>query len=306
MKRHGWAVGCACLTALAAGCLETKQEYTINPDGSGKVVCEISIQDPSTMRADAPAQPPSEARAKATLRQILDQSAGIEAWKDVSCAWGDDKRLHFKGTGYFKNAAEVRLHPVVAGRMGLEKGADGGLVLELGGGKAAAAPAALTEEEIVKGIADQRAAYEQAKPTMLTVLGTMKMDFRFRLPGTVAEAVNFAKEGDGAVRLVVEGPKLMEAMDRLMADDAAMREITAAGESVRGGGATTSLVLAEKLLGRKALARVRTSGELKPLFDYAAEAGAAKAAEGAMRKRLGVDEAAPAAEKAPGGEAPAK
>jgi hypothetical protein len=48
--RKTWKWGAVLgLGLLAVGCFETKQDYTLNPDGSGKVTYEVAMQDMSAM-----------------------------------------------------------------------------------------------------------------------------------------------------------------------------------------------------------------------------------------------------------------
>jgi len=296
MSRRAAVAASVCLAALAMGCFETKQEYTINPDGSGKVACELAMQDmAAAMTPDAP--PASEDQIRQTARQIVSQSRGIEAWKDVSFGRAEDGRIRFKGTAYFKDLSAFRVSQGGPSGMTLTKDDKGGLVLALEEGKgkekekgSGEAPPQLTEEEITKRIADHRARWQQQRPMLAMVLGTMKMDLRFRLPGTLAEVTNFAKGDDGTLRLLFEGPKLLEGMDQLTANDAAMHEIVAAGESLGEGGPKAGLLMNEKMFGSKESPRVRMTGDLKPLFDYKAEMEAAKAVQPEMMKKLGLDQ----------------
>jgi hypothetical protein len=242
---------------------------------------------------DAP--PASEEQIRQTVRQVVSQSRGVEAWKDVSFGRAEDGRIRFKGTAYFKDLAAFQVNPGGPSHMTLAKDDKGGLVLDLGMEKgkekgSGAAPPQLTEEEITKRIADHRARWQQQRPMMAMVLGTMKMDLRFRLPGTPAEVTNFAKGDDGTLRLLFEGPKLLEGMDQLTANDAAMHEIVAAGESLGEGGPKAALLMNEKMFGSKESPRARVTGDLKPLFDYKAEMEAAKAAQPEMMKKLGLDQ----------------
>jgi hypothetical protein len=78
-------------------------------------------------------------------------------------------------------------------------------------------------------------------------------------------------------------------MDKVAGDDAIMREIVTAGESIEGG-PRTDLIMHEKVFGERAPVRARMTGDLKPLFDYKTEMEAAKKDYPEMLKRLGLDQ----------------
>src|SRR5690349_19963073 len=59
--------GCLGVLALLAGCFENRQEFTLNPDGSGKVVHESKLQ---TMDLSG-GKPGSEKQLKAAVAEII-------------------------------------------------------------------------------------------------------------------------------------------------------------------------------------------------------------------------------------------
>jgi hypothetical protein len=288
----GVVVGLAA-AILVAGCIEAKQDYTLNPDGSGKVVLDLLMQDMPAGLGQAE-KPDPEVLSKKAVRRILNYSSGVSAWADVAYNRTEDGRTHFKGTAYFKDFSKVRFP--VAGMSGISFAKDeaGGMVLAIEGGRdeakqPPAAPPTLTDEEIVQRIKAQRDKFQQMRPMMEMVLAKTRMDLSFRLPGTVAEASNLQREPDGTVRLVLEGAKMLQTLDQLMADDAYMREVVTSGADAGQGNTRLSAAVNEKLFGTKAPVRARVTGDLKPLFDYEAEAKAAKDGYLKMVERLGLD-----------------
>ena len=110
----------------------------------------------------------------------------------------------------------------------------------------------MTEDEIAAKIKEGRAKYTQMKPMMTMIMSTMKMDITFHVPGTVAESSCFKKGEGGSLQILIEGAKLLETMDKVAADNAILREIVTAGESISDGGPRTSLIMNEKMFGEKA------------------------------------------------------
>jgi len=100
-----WIVGAVlAASALAAGCFEGKADLALNPDGTGKIVGDLTFtleppwtgpkrQTPARSGASAAPAPapapeeearPPEEQMKEVVYNILKRSSGIDAWKDVS------------------------------------------------------------------------------------------------------------------------------------------------------------------------------------------------------------------------------
>ncbi len=90
---------------LLASCYETKQEITLNPDGTGKMRLESSFQNVNIGNQDAS---PEEA-LQAAVGRIVNDSKGVDVWDDVSFKQLDDGRIHFAGTAYFKKIEAVEI-----------------------------------------------------------------------------------------------------------------------------------------------------------------------------------------------------
>ena len=93
------------LALLLSSCYETKQEFTINPDGSGKVRHECSFQSVRINNEDDT----SPEALKAAIAKIIADSKGVDAWTDVSFKRLDDGRMWFRGTAYFKKLADLQI-----------------------------------------------------------------------------------------------------------------------------------------------------------------------------------------------------
>ena len=77
MSKFGWILLVVACLAIA-GCIEEKSEYTINPDGSGKVVHEY-ILVPSSFNMMAGQTTDPESQLKENVRQTLEDSVGVDA-----------------------------------------------------------------------------------------------------------------------------------------------------------------------------------------------------------------------------------
>jgi hypothetical protein len=305
--RKVWLIGVAlAVAAVVAGCIETKQDCTLNPDGSGKAVIEVAVADMSMMMAPPdPSAPDPELALKQFAKGVLDKGEGVETWSDVSFGRTEDGRMRFKGTAYFKDFSQMKTQSGAAESVTFAKDDKGGMVLAMhrkgeappeAGAPPAAPPVPLTPEAAEARIKTERMKYQQMRPMLEMMLGKMKVEMAFRLPGAVAEVSGFQKAPDGTVQFAMDGAKFLQVMDELMADEAQLKQALQSGEGVSGGGPKMERLVMEKLFGSADPPRARVIGDLRPLFDYEAEVKAAKDAYPAMIERLGLDKvpAAPA------------
>jgi hypothetical protein len=262
------------IALAAAGCIELEQDYTLNPDGSGKVVVRWVASPMMELGGDKS----PEARAKSLLKDEVAKSEGVDAWKDVSCQVRKDGKYEFRGTAYFRDFSALKLHNNGLVMLGLacSKDGAGNLVVTTRTEPAASAPKALTDEEAQKKLVEERVQYEQGKRFLEAMMGDLKVTTRLRLPGTLGAASNFMKEGDSTIRITLEGKVFFKALDELIKDDAWMLR------TVRSGGLqaapTPDEAFVAKVFGEKGPVRAVTSGPLKPAFDYEPEASAARKA----------------------------
>ncbi len=281
------------ISVFLSGCFETKEEYTLNPDGSGKVVYSAAFPPMSFKLGDE--EPDPESQMKDAVKDILEKSSGIDVWKDVSYKLADDGKISFKGTAYFKDVSKFDVHNQGMMKVVFFKDEKGNLVLELKGkekdkkgvktGKKKLAK--LSEEEITKKFKEEKAKYQQMKPMMSAFMSTMKQEMRFHLPGKPSNVTNFKVEEGGTLLLTFEGEKLFGVMDEMFEDPAWMRKQILAGADFTEGGPKMDLMMNEKLFGEKAPVRATVTGAVKPLFNYKAEVTAAKKDSPKLFKELG-------------------
>jgi len=294
-------------SVLLAGCFEVKQDTSLNPDGSGKAVVELTMPDMGAMAAgmtgmpgavEKASPPDPEMALKKFAKQTLDDSKGVEAWSDVSLARTEDGRMKFKGTAYFKDLTKLQIANS-KNDITWTKDEKGGMILKAAPPQDRPKPPAakpekpMTDEEIAQAVKEARDQYIQGRPMMEMVFSKMKMAMKYRLPGTLAEVNGFTREADGSVAFAFDGAKILETMDKLMADEAYLTACIKAGQ--KPGGDAMSPEIMEKTFGFKGDIMARVTGNLKPLFDYAAEVKAAKEAYPKMIEKLGLDKVPPPA-----------
>lgn len=279
---------------LLSACYDTKQEFTLNPDGSGKVLHECSFQN---LNLSNNGNDTSEEALQDAIAKIITDSKGVDAWTDVSFKRLEDDRMWFRGTAYFKNIDELEIPNQSMLQFAWKKQGDGmaDLTLKL---KKSENPkskpdiATMTPEERAKKIKDDRAKFQQSKPMFAAILGTLKQSVSFKLPGKVASQSNFKTSAAGTLDLTFDGAKMIDALEKLINDDDSW--LAKNGFDAQDAPEIDD-ELGNLLFGEKAPVKATVSSASAPLFDYASEVAAALKGTKALQKRLGAVSIAPPA-----------
>ncbi len=273
------------LPLALVGCFETKEDYTLNPDGSGKVVYEITR--PLTMGmmsgGDDKADPQQTMRDE--VDKLLTDSKGVDVWADVTCKLADGEKMYFKGTAYFKDFNKLKIKSSGMSDDNAPKftKTEDGVVLRVEKKKKKAGPAKkLTEAEVTAKVAKTKAEFAKSSMMMGMMLNGLRIQQTYRMPGAISNAKVFTKKDANTVSITLEGEKMLKAMTELMKDDKWLRLQVAAGTEKEPPMAD----LNEKMFGVKGALEVAAKAPLKAQFNYAAEAARARKAYPAMRKRL--------------------
>jgi hypothetical protein len=267
---------------------EFRMDFTVNPDGSGKVAIEI-VMPPF---AAAPGQPGAAAMVRQRAGVIVQKAAWAETWTDVAFAETEGGGARFKGTAYFKDLAAVGIGWALVKGMTWSKDAAGDATLSLNLHDPPPPPAKLpqlTDEQLAQRMAMARQAYAQVRGFVSpSPLARMKMCLTYRLPGKLAAAGGFEKAADGSLQWTMDPDKERLAADAAMADDDFVKTCIMLGRE-------PTLEAREK--GTRTVRTARVAGEMKPPFDYQAEVKAAREAYPKMMEKSGLNQ--PPADKTP-------
>ena len=277
-----------------AGCIQTKEVYTLNPDGSGKVTFESARPFEAAMMGDDGPNPQGHARME--LGFTLKSSTGVEVWKDVSYEVTEDARLIIKGTAYFRDISALRIEGATesdSNNKVFKKLPDGSMELRLiDKEKAVQGPTAnvLSNEELAKKIKTEKAKFENTKGMFMAMLTGMRIEKKFYLPGQLDEVTVFEKDIDNnMVSVLYDGDKILNAINDITQDDDWWKRQILASRNTEAG--APMLDFTENIfLDVAEQARASISGEMRPLFDYKAEVVAAKKEYPQIRKMLGMDD----------------
>jgi len=287
------------LLLLTGGCFDTQEDFTLNPDGSGKVVHTCTFQALNLNMGNEDTDP-GKALTNA-VREVLQQAKGVEAWRDVTFKTLDDGRIYFRGTAYFKKLSALDIENQTMLKFDWKKSAAGGALLTLrtneetqAGGvkmtlKKPAKPAkALTPEEQAKNIKLERGQFQQAMPMLAGFLGNMKHAVVFHLPGKVTSSANFTNDAAGNLAITFDGAKLLAVMQKLVNDDAWCQAHGGTGFDDIQEKPALDADMNQFIFGEKAPVSATVAVAARPLFDYAAEVAAAQAEYAQTKKALRV------------------
>ena len=265
---------------LLSGCFEMDEEVTLNPDGSGKMTVEAVFQDINLNLSGETEQDPQE-KLQSTISQLVEQSKGIDAWKEVSYRVQDDGRIYFKGTGYFKDINAVDLHNLGVVEFNYAKDRQGQWVLKLGGEnesekQAVSKPATLTDEEVQKKVTKTKMEYQHSMGMMRPMLENLSHTVAVHLPAKVQSGSGtYQTRGDGAVTFALEGKTLLSEIDKRMTDDVRLAEQIRASSNPMKDAPIQPVTLT-------------LAPTANPQFSYAKEVAAARNAYQQLQKDLGI------------------
>ena len=254
-------------------CLESEREYTINPDGSGKVMHKF-IASSNDFSLSSQGSSKKEDKSISIIKDEIKKSVGIDTWKDIEVSKLEDGRYSFKGIAYFKDYNQLKLHstgfdfPLSNFTMTKKENS---IEIESVDEKSKDKNKAgfSVNGKTNKSIEDQRKQYNSMKPLLSGALSTMKMDYKFKLPGKLKSVSNLEDNKNGIVQFGIDGKKLFAVLDEVMNDDELIKNIDQEDPK-------SKQIFNEKLLGNKGPVKAVFEGPFNDLFDYKSEVAAAK------------------------------
>jgi hypothetical protein len=259
----------------AIGCFESKEDYVLNPDGSGKVTIVGSFE--TTMPGMPPVTDPKEGMRH--VKELLEKSKGVDAWSGVSYDRTKEGRVSFKGTAYFPDISKLDLETFGKEASLKKEGNKLVLLIEEEEEETEATPATKPSAEEMKTQVEQAKKQWQTMKTMMgPMLEKIKQDLTYKLPGAVESSTNMKKIDASTVNILVDGAKLMAAMDAMMTDEVWLKKQAEAGAFASGesGPPMDDEELNARIFCEKGPVKAVITGPLQPQFDYKSEVAAAK------------------------------
>ncbi len=292
MKKVSRLLGIVIMGLVLTGCLDTKQEFWLNPDGTGKVRVE-AVLSRIDLGGGQDADP--EVKAKSTVLDELQKAEGVEVWSDVAYEALDDGQVKFQGTAYFTDISQLRFHNAGM-KLSLYDTIDvqsqsGQTIVTISSSdkdkkKKAQKPKQLTEEEIDAEIRKAKAEFGKMS-MMLNVMATLRIQRIVHTSGAVQSVTNMEKLSDQSVAFDFRGEKMIEVFNQLIEDEDYMREMLRAGRHPVKDGPEGDDQFNQMIFGEAAPVTATFAGSESNLFDYRAEVAAATAPYAALVEELG-------------------
>lgn len=101
------------IALLLSGCVETKQVYHVNPDGSGKVQIQATFSQMriQTNRGEKDQQGPTRedsAQMYERVRKLIEKAEGVKAWDSVQYGLNAEAQTTFSGLAYFSDISKLQ------------------------------------------------------------------------------------------------------------------------------------------------------------------------------------------------------
>ena len=260
------------VAVLFSSCYDVKQKFVLNPDGTGKVFFEGLFIPGDNM--------------KEQIKSIFERSNGIDAWRDVSYNLADDGRLMVKATAYFRDISKIeihKLHSILNNAHHISFTDDkGNKILEYRFGAASKKigkqkeKKELSEEEITQEMQKEKKNCGQMESMLNTLLGSIRVENTFVLPGTIEKATNFTINEDKSVVIGYDGEGLLKMMDDVCNDDDLLRQRILSEHGMLEDNEIMDLIMNQLLFGKRAINQVVLTGDMHPLFNYDDELAKAK------------------------------
>jgi len=279
------------MLAFVTGCQEIDEEYTINPDGSGKVTVAVKgIPYFGAFEELEPGDPiPSKEEMAGSQLMGFFRQMGLraDAWSDVEYGMDDDGTIRFRGTGYFRDISaidKILMLPVVQ-----VESRDDNLDVRLGNkeqesrsiyvSEAESAPnfEDMSDEEI-----DRYIAYQQARWNSLlnhphnSGAGSPKRNIRVHLPGSPVDNGNAQRDPIAPFTVSPDGVTTVNwVIDKKAETEELRKQINDRQwwlDSIRDGTGMFAKADPEAMTRKRSVVIVPGN----PLFDFDAEAGKAE------------------------------
>lgn len=279
------------IAAGIAGCLKTKRDFTINPDGSGKVTIETTMTRPDfLMGAEGKSKKQRQEELLEKVGEIIAGSEGVDVWKDVSYKDLGEGKIFFKGTAYFPDFNTVRFKGL--SNINFHLGMDGGRMhMALADESEPSSETDTTivmenisEEELQRRADSIQQEFKMSMALLRVALEEMEETTTFLMPGKKVAADVFAYSR-GRYRISFNGATLIQIMDSLANERKVFLDMARYGGRPPLGDEESRLMV----WGGVKPQLVVDPGA-KPLFNYAREVRGARKSYAALRKKLNIDE----------------
>ncbi len=106
------------VSLVLSSCVETRQVYHLNSDGSGRVSIQATFQQAKLkvkgkeQNEDSGPDREDTIKMLKKARQIIERAKGVDAWDSVNYGLNEEGRVTFSGVAYFPDISEFALNQI--------------------------------------------------------------------------------------------------------------------------------------------------------------------------------------------------
>jgi hypothetical protein len=291
---------------ILGACVDQDQKFFINPDGSGKMVTNMVLHV-NPQQLSGLADSGGKDISRQVILQLIRGTEGVEAWSDVAQEQTPDGKTKIRATAYFPDVSKFKMSagggrgggPTNPTLVSKKEGSD--WILEIGIPATPTPPstggATRSAEEIKLAVQQAQQQWQATKGFLAPMMQDAKMRTSIVLGGSVKSTTGFSKEAENTALMQFNGPKVIEAIDKMVMDPKVVEEASARGGdlmSVLRDEKRMQRVIMESITDGKGMPRVVASPGA-PAFDYKAEVEKAKTTQSPEVKALLEEAKKPAA-----------
>lgn len=229
---------CFIMTGLIlSSCVETKQVYHLNADGSGKLHIEATFskmkmqaKTGKNQKSEGPTREDS-AEMYESVRSMMKQTEGIEAWDSIQYSLTETGKTRVEAVAYFPDIEDVLFKklPIIPVRKFTEEQIVWGVQPEP---VDTANPrpyrdTPLSEAEVANRVENIQRQFKQRSRMMEMVAGLFELKATYHFPYKVKEAKGVKQVGKRSVKASLDIDKMMNKAGQLMDNEAKLRELVA-------------------------------------------------------------------------------
>jgi len=281
--------------SVTSGCLEVRQQFTINPDRSAKVRVKLAFDLGLLERVEAETGidmkneiHEAEATMRSLARQCIATATGVDAWTDYSMEIRPGESITVWITAYVPEVTHFKLNPnngeIPNMTLRMSRGDDSqetwsvvlpGLNDHKPSGKRPTQK--LTDEEVAEILAERRTQFEEEAAESKVLFESLKITSALRFPGKVTKTTNASRTSRQEATVSFEGKRFYAMMEQILADDQLAAIAFRNGAELHSSLTLPGDQINAWLFGEKAPVSVTVTPGERALFDYEKELAAAKA-----------------------------
>ncbi|MDH5380847.1 MAG: PQQ-binding-like beta-propeller repeat protein [Cyclobacteriaceae bacterium] len=268
---------------LLTGCFHIKQIFTINPDGSGKVLMEAVFN----ISEGADNQSAIE-KARKSIRDVFEESQGIETWSGLEYSLDEDGLVTMIVTGYFSDINLVKIHNLSTPETIIYS--NNLLSIQPFIGKKQSVKTELSQEEIKKRAIQEQESFQKEGDMILPFFKDMSSEKSFNVSGNIVNGkAAFTTSKEGYPTLSFDGNDFAFAFEELSKQSMFWEDQAKLNAGMIDTPSQVWLSqFIEKTYGVKEVPSIKINSD-KPLFDYQNEVLAAKQSFQKMLENNGID-----------------